>query len=93
MMRVNKIEMIFYNSGGWRSDSLGRVTCYGGMDSMLWFCLERGDDGKKHYQMMKQRQQAHLGLMEKKHDVVQRRDDVGQRRAGIKERKERDNDS
>jgi hypothetical protein len=35
MMRVNKIEMIFYNSGGWGSDSLGRVTCYGGMDSML----------------------------------------------------------
>jgi hypothetical protein len=45
--RVIKVEMIFYSSGGWESDDLGRVAGGGGADSILRFWLERGGNGMK----------------------------------------------
>jgi hypothetical protein len=35
MKRVIKIEMIFYSSGGWESNGMGRIAYNGGADSML----------------------------------------------------------
>jgi hypothetical protein len=54
--RVVKIEMFFYSSGGWELSSLGRVTSGGGVDLLLLFRLERGDDGMKRCQKIKRRQ-------------------------------------
>jgi hypothetical protein len=59
-----------------------RVACGSSADLMLQFPFERGDDGTKCYQKMKQRQRAYLGSMERKRDSTRRRDDVGQRRGG-----------
>jgi hypothetical protein len=66
-----------------------KVAGGGGMDSMLWFQLERGGDGLKRYQKMKRRQRARLGSMRRKHDTARRHDDVGQRRGGAGEGKRR----
>jgi hypothetical protein len=60
---------------------------------MLWFQLERGGDGLKHYWKMKQMQRAHLASMRKKHDTTQWRGDAGQRRGGTEEEKGGDNAS
>jgi hypothetical protein len=54
--RVVKIEMFFYSSEGWELSSLGRVTSGGGVDLLLLFRLERGDDGMKRCQKIKRRQ-------------------------------------
>jgi hypothetical protein len=43
----------FYSNGGWESDDPGRVACGGGVNSMLQFWLERGDDGIKRCRTMK----------------------------------------
>jgi hypothetical protein len=53
--RVTKIEMAFYNSGGWESDGLERLAGGGGMDSMLQFHLEREGNWTKHCRKMKRR--------------------------------------
>jgi hypothetical protein len=50
---VIKIEIIFYSSGGWESDGPGRVTGGDGIDSILQFRLEMGDDGMNHCRKMK----------------------------------------
>jgi hypothetical protein len=50
----------FYSSGGWESGGSGRVACCGGADLMLWFRLETGDDGMKHYWKIKWSQPARL---------------------------------
>jgi hypothetical protein len=46
------------------------VSGSGGVDSMLQFRLERGDDGMKHYRKMKRRHRAHLGSIGRKRDGV-----------------------
>jgi hypothetical protein len=51
--RVIKIEIIFYSNGGWESDDPGRVTGGDGIDSILQFRLEMGDDGMNHCRKMK----------------------------------------
>jgi hypothetical protein len=45
--QVTKVEIIFYSSGGWKSNCPRRVADDGGADSMLRFRLERGDGGMK----------------------------------------------
>jgi hypothetical protein len=67
----------------------GRVAYGGGADSMLQFWLERGDNGIKHSQKMKWRQQACLGSTGRKCDAVRQRDDISRRRGGAGEGKER----
>jgi hypothetical protein len=79
----------FYSIGGWESDCSERVTDGDGVDSILWFQLEKGDDGMKCCQKMKRRQRGHLGSMGMKHDVVQQRGDDGRRRGGTVEGKGR----
>jgi hypothetical protein len=59
----------------------------GGANSMLCFQLERGGNGTKHCQKMKRRQQAHLGSMGRKRDMVQQCGNIRWRRGGTKERK------
>jgi hypothetical protein len=72
----------------------------GGVDSMLQFWLERGDNGMKHCRKMKRwqrarlgpmgrkrRQRARLGSMERKRNMAQRRGKIGQRRGGTEEGK------
>jgi hypothetical protein len=61
------------------------VVSGGGVDSMLWFHLERGGDRTKHYRKMKWKQQARLGSMERKCDMVRRCGDIGRRRGGTGE--------
>jgi hypothetical protein len=68
------------------SGSSGRVACSGGVDLMLQFWLKRGDDGTKCCQNMNQTLRAHLNSIERKCDMVRRRDDV-RRRGGTKEGK------
>jgi hypothetical protein len=43
----------------------------GGANSLLWFRLEMGDDGRKHYRKKKQTQRARLDSMGRKHDTTQ----------------------
>jgi hypothetical protein len=62
--------------------------CYGGVDSILRFQVERGGDGMKHCQKMKWRQRGHLGSMGKKSDTVWRRGHVYRRRCGTEEGRE-----
>jgi hypothetical protein len=47
-----------------------RVAYNGDVDSIVWFQLERRDDGTKHCQKMKRSQRARLGSMERKHDTM-----------------------
>jgi hypothetical protein len=63
MGRVTKIEMIFYNSGGWEPNGAGRIACGGGVNSMLQFQLERGSDETKRCRKMNVRQRVLLGSM------------------------------
>jgi hypothetical protein len=51
------------------------VASDGGVNSILWFQLERRGDGMKCYQRMKRRQQAHLGSMGWKCYTVRQRGD------------------
>jgi hypothetical protein len=53
--RMTKLEMIFYNSGGWESGGPRRVTTDGSVDSVLQFWPERGGDEIKHCRKMKRR--------------------------------------
>jgi hypothetical protein len=41
----------------------GEVASFGGTNSMLWFRLERGENGLKHCRKMKRRQQGRLYSM------------------------------
>jgi hypothetical protein len=50
----------------------------GGADSILRFRLERGGDGMKRCQKMKQRERARLSSMGRKRDTARRRGDVDQ---------------
>jgi hypothetical protein len=63
----------FNSSGGWESTCTWRVTSSGGLDSMLWFWLERGGDWMKCYRKMKRRQRARLRSIGKKRDTMRRR--------------------
>jgi hypothetical protein len=56
---------------------------------MLPFRFERGGDGTKRCQKMKQRQRVHLGSMGRKRDTTWWRDDIGGRRGGTGEGKGR----
>jgi hypothetical protein len=51
-----RLRLFFYSSGGWKSNCPRRVADGGGVDSMLRFRLERGDDEMKRLQKMKQMQ-------------------------------------
>jgi hypothetical protein len=66
-----------------------RVSYCAGVDLMLQFRLERGDDMMKHCRKMKRRHRAHLDLMRRKRDTVRRYDDVDRRRGGAGEGKVR----
>jgi hypothetical protein len=69
--RVDMIEMtFFYSSGGWESGCPRRAAGGGGVDSMLRFQLERGDNGTKCCQKMKRGQRARLGSMKRKCDMT-----------------------
>jgi hypothetical protein len=76
---------------GWESSGKKRwPTADGdGANSILQFRLERGGDGTKYYREMQQRQQAHLGSMERKRDTVWWNDNVGQKRGDTREGKGR----
>jgi hypothetical protein len=67
--------------GGW--------TGGGGVNSILQFRLEKGDDATKHCQKMKRRQRTHLDSMRKNRDTVRWSGDVGQMRDDIREGKRR----
>jgi hypothetical protein len=47
-----------------------RVVGDGGVDSMLWFQLERGGDEMKRCRKMKRKQQTRLGSMERMCDTA-----------------------
>jgi hypothetical protein len=64
-----------------------RVACSGDAYSIVWFRLERGDDGTKHYRKMKRRQRACLGSMARKCDMARPCNDVGQSRGSTREGK------
>jgi hypothetical protein len=85
VVRVIKVETTYYSSRGWESGCPGRVVGGSGADLMVQFQLKRGNDGMKHCQKMKQRQQPHLGSMERKCDMARRRGDVSWRRGGTRE--------
>jgi hypothetical protein len=78
----SRLRWSFYSSGGWESDDLGRVSCCGDVNSVLWFRLERECDGMKHCQKMKRRQWARFGSIGRKRGMVWRCGDVGRRRGG-----------
>jgi hypothetical protein len=61
----------------------------GDTDSLLLFWLERGDDGTKCYQKMKQMQRARLSSMGRKRNTTRWNDGVGQRRGATREEKGR----
>jgi hypothetical protein len=63
----------------------GRVVGGGGIDSMIWFQLEREGDGTKSCQKMKRRQRTDLDSMGRKHEMAQRRGNVDRRRGGTGE--------
>jgi hypothetical protein len=48
---------------------LRRIACGVGVNLILLFQLERGDDRIKHYRKMKRRQRARLGSMRRKRDM------------------------
>jgi hypothetical protein len=85
----SKLRWSFYSSGGWESDSLGRMAWCSGTDLMIRFRLERGGDGTKHYQKIKRRHRAHLDSMRRKRDMGWRCVDVDWRRDATKEGKGR----
>jgi hypothetical protein len=60
MRRVTKIEIIFYNSGGWELNDAERIVCGGGANSMLQFQLERESDETKRCRKMNVRQRVLL---------------------------------
>jgi hypothetical protein len=82
--RVIKIEIIFYSSGGWESDGPRRVTGGDGIDSILQFRLEMGDDGTNHCRKMKRMQRTHLGAIRRKRDTARWHDTVDRRRGCIR---------
>jgi hypothetical protein len=65
------LRWYFYSSGGWDSNSLGRVASGGGVNSMIQFQLEGEGDGMKCCRMIKQKQQAHLDFIGKKRYTTQ----------------------
>jgi hypothetical protein len=53
------------------------VTGSGGVDLILQFWLERGDDGMNCYRKMKRRHRSCLGSTGTKHDTARQLGDIG----------------
>jgi hypothetical protein len=84
-----RLRWSFDSSGEWESDGPERVSCFGGVDSMLRFRLVRGGNEMNHPQKKKRRQRARLGSMGRKRDTVRWCGDVSRRRGGAGEGKGR----
>jgi hypothetical protein len=77
----------FYSNRVWELDGTGRVGDDGGVNSILWFWLERGGDRRNVIERWS-RPRARFGSMRRKRAMMWWNGDVGQRRGTTREGKE-----